>query len=56
MSLVRPSKLIPADALLDAAAYHSDPGLWPGEAFMVRALSLGEGGGGGGGVLIGCLP
>lgn len=35
MLLVRPSNLIPAESLLDAVTYHSDPIQWSGESIMV---------------------
>lgn len=42
MSVVRPSSLVPAEALLDAVTYHSDPELWSGDSLMVSFYVPGE--------------
>eukprot|EP00903_Cladosiphon_okamuranus_P008085 g7795.t1 len=36
MSVVRPSKLVAADSILDAVTYHADPNRWLGDPLMVR--------------------
>lgn len=37
MSVVRPSKLIPSESLLDAVTYHSDPEQWSGNPKTVSS-------------------
>ncbi|CAB1116084.1 unnamed protein product [Ectocarpus sp. CCAP 1310/34] len=36
MSVVRPTNLIAADAILDAVTYHADPTRWTGDCLMAR--------------------